>query len=187
MQKERVPPHSSPSLRLLRQKRIPEIFPLPSSPEAACAAFGRSGSHVSRKIAKNVNREHPLNGSLFDRRKSDVEDEIMRTSVHFIIISVASLVAIGVADFSLYPAEAQAQDMYGAIAYSSSTGRYGYSYDWGSRSEAEDYARSQCGRSDCAIKVWFKNACGALAVGQTRRTGLGLVKLAGSGRKCCIE
>jgi len=95
----------------------------------------------------------------------------MRTSVRLIIISVVSLVAIGVADFWLYPAEAQAQDMYGAIAYSSSTGRYGYSHDWGSRSEAEDYARSQCGRSDCAIKVWFKNACGALAVGQ--RGGLG--------------
>jgi hypothetical protein len=95
----------------------------------------------------------------------------MRASVRFIITSVVSFVAISTAASWLYPAEARAQDMYGAIAYSSSTGRYGYSYDGGSRSEAEDYARSKCGRGDCAIKVWFKNACGALAVG--RRGGAG--------------
>jgi hypothetical protein len=99
-----------------------------------------------------------------------MEDEIMRTSVRFTIISIVSLIAIGQAALWLFPTEAKA-DYYGAIAYSSSSGRYGYSHDWGSRAEAEDYARSQCGRSDCAIKVWFKNACGALAVG--RRGGLG--------------
>jgi hypothetical protein len=113
-----------------------------------------------------------LNGSLFDRQISDVEDEIMRASVRFIIISVVSFVAISTAASWLYPAEAQA-DLYGAIAYSSSTGRHGYSYDWGSRSEAEDYARSKCGSGDCAIKVWFKNACGALAVGRRGGTGWG--------------
>ena len=94
----------------------------------------------------------------------------MRASVRLTIISVVSFVAIVVAAFSLYPAEARA-DLYGAIAYSSSTGRYGHSYDFGSRSEAEDYARSKCGSGDCAIKVWFKNACGALAVGRRGGTG----------------
>jgi hypothetical protein len=60
-------------------------------------------------------------------------------------------------------AAAQAQDNYGAIAYSSSTGNWGYSYDYGSRAQAENSALRRCGRDDCEIKVWFKNSCGAMA------------------------
>ena len=96
----------------------------------------------------------------------------MRTSARFAIIGFLSLLAIGQAAFWLFPTEANA-DNYGAIAYSSSSGRYGYSYDWGSRADAENYARSQCGSTDCAVKVWFKNACGALAVGQNGGLGWG--------------
>jgi len=58
---------------------------------------------------------------------------------------------------------ALADDTYGAIAYSKSTGTYGYSYDYASRSEAEQAALSHCKRDDCEIKSWFKNSCGALA------------------------
>ena len=100
-----------------------------------------------------------------------MEDGAMRTTVRFTMFAVASIVAIGQIAVWLLPAEAQAWDNYGAIAYSSSTGRYGYSHDFGSRAEAENYAVSQCGMSDCAVKVWFRNACGALAVGQ--RGGMG--------------
>jgi hypothetical protein len=57
----------------------------------------------------------------------------------------------------------QADDNYGAIAYSESTGNWGYSYDYGSRAQAENSALGRCGRGDCEIKVWFKNSCGALA------------------------
>lgn len=119
-------------------------------------------------------------GHIFDKLRAwsaedptDMEDEIMRAPVRFTIFAVVSVVAIGQVALWLFPAVVQAQNNYGAIAYSSSTGRYGYSYDFGSRGEAEDYARSQCGRSDCVVKVWFKNACGALAVGQRGALGWG--------------
>ena len=60
-----------------------------------------------------------------------------------------------------------AQNNYGAIAYSPSTGAHGWSYDYGSRAAAEDVALSACRRhaGDCLIPIWFRNACGALAVG----------------------
>ena len=56
---------------------------------------------------------------------------------------------------------------YGAIAYSPSTKAYGWSYDYSSRSAAENEALSGCRKhaSDCIVPVWFRNACGALAIG----------------------
>ncbi len=61
---------------------------------------------------------------------------------------------------------AEARDYYGAIAYSPSTGAHGWSNDYGSRSGAESAALSNCRRhaSDCVVPIWFRNACGALAV-----------------------
>ena len=66
----------------------------------------------------------------------------------------------------------EAREHYGAIAYSPSTRAHGWSYDYGSRGEAERRARDQCNRhlddrqaEDCVVPVWFRNACGALAVG----------------------
>jgi serine/threonine-protein kinase len=62
---------------------------------------------------------------------------------------------------------AAAQDNYGAIAYSPSTGAHGWAYDYGSRAAAEQVALSNCGQhaDDCVVPIWFRNACGALAVG----------------------
>lgn len=59
-------------------------------------------------------------------------------------------------------ASANTGDQYGAIATSSS-GRWGYSYNFSSRSKAEAKALKECGDQDCRIQVWFKNACGAVA------------------------
>jgi len=59
----------------------------------------------------------------------------------------------------------EARNYYGAISYSPSTGAYGYSYDHYSKYNAERAARNQCARRDCVIPIWFKNACGALAIG----------------------
>lgn len=72
----------------------------------------------------------------------------------------------------LGPAHAWA-DMYGAIAYSSSSDRRGTSYNYRSRSQAESAALSECGSSDCEVKVWFSNACGALATGDDGSVGWG--------------
>lgn len=62
---------------------------------------------------------------------------------------------------------AAAQDYFGAIAYSPSTRAHGWTYDYGSRREAQNVALAECRRhaDDCVVAVWFRNACGALAVG----------------------
>jgi serine/threonine-protein kinase len=61
------------------------------------------------------------------------------------------------------------QEYYGAIAYSPSTRAYGWAYDYASRGGAKERALAQCQRhadaNDCVVPVWFRNACGALAIG----------------------
>lgn len=54
------------------------------------------------------------------------------------------------------------RDNYGAIATSKS-GVWGYGFDYPTREQAEQRALKECGKSDCQIQVWFKNACGAVA------------------------
>lgn len=64
-------------------------------------------------------------------------------------------------------AGAASADNFGAIAYSNTTGAYGYSYDHRSRGSAEVRAMSECrarGRG-CKVAIWFKNACGSVAAG----------------------
>ncbi|MBW4552007.1 MAG: DUF4189 domain-containing protein [Aphanocapsa sp. GSE-SYN-MK-11-07L] len=71
---------------------------------------------------------------------------------------------------------AQAQDRFGAISYSASDGADGYSYNYASRSAAEDRALSECrgyGGTDCQVLVWFRNACGAMAVSSSGAYGSG--------------
>lgn len=72
-------------------------------------------------------------------------------------------------------ATARAQDFYGAIAYSPSNGAYGYSYDYESRARAETEAVRSCAQhgSGCRVAIWFRNACGAIAVGQRGGYGTG--------------
>lgn len=58
-------------------------------------------------------------------------------------------------------------DEYGAIAYSSSTGRGGWSNNYATREAAENRALQECeshsGAGDCFIAVWVKNAWASLA------------------------
>jgi Domain of unknown function (DUF4189) len=70
---------------------------------------------------------------------------------------------------------AHARDYYGAIAYSPSTGAYGFSYDHYSQAEAENRAMAECRAraGDCQLPLWFRNACGALAVGSGGGWGTG--------------
>ena len=62
--------------------------------------------------------------------------------------------------------ETSAKNNYGAIAYSPSTHAIGWSYDYGSHAAAEDAALVNCRKqaNDC-VTHWFRDACGALAVG----------------------
>ena len=64
---------------------------------------------------------------------------------------------------------------FGAIAFSQDTGAWGYSYKYRSRSAAERRALNECrGKGyGCRIIVWFRDACGALAVGRANAYGWG--------------
>jgi serine/threonine-protein kinase len=61
-------------------------------------------------------------------------------------------------------------ERHGAIAYSMLKEVYGYSYAYGSSKAAGGAAVSNCrkqdqGATDCKVVVTFRNACGALALG----------------------
>ena len=56
-------------------------------------------------------------------------------------------------------------DTWGAIAYNTRTRALGWSYNFSSRRAAESYALRQC-RGSCRIATYFKNACGAIAIGR---------------------
>ena len=83
--------------------------------------------------------------------------------------------ALGGAVLLASVASASAQDYYGAIAYSQSTGSYGFSYDHPTRARAENGALSEClaRANDCTVALWFRNACGALAIGAGGGWGTG--------------
>lgn len=60
-----------------------------------------------------------------------------------------------------------AGESYGAIAYSRTTGAIGWGFDYPSREAAESGAVANCRQhaGDCAVATWFRDACGAIAVG----------------------
>lgn len=55
--------------------------------------------------------------------------------------------------------------IYGAIAYSPSTQKIGFSWRYPTQAEAEQTARQFCEADDCKIATWFGDNCGALATG----------------------
>jgi hypothetical protein len=84
----------------------------------------------------------------------------MRSKGAILVLALAAAVAgsaLGV----------RADDNFGAIAYSPSSGADGYSYDYATQAEAEERALAECNSrgEGCQSVLWFRNACGALAVG----------------------
>ena len=70
-----------------------------------------------------------------------------------------------VTSFPAAPTERfEMDEVYGAIAYSPSTGRFGSSWNSRSPEGAERQAMSMCNRSDCRVLMPLANNCGALAV-----------------------
>jgi serine/threonine-protein kinase len=59
-------------------------------------------------------------------------------------------------------------DTYAAIAYSKSTGSYGYAYNHGSRASAEAAAIKYCKADDASVVVWVHNGFCALAIGDDK-------------------
>lgn len=67
-----------------------------------------------------------------------------------------------------------ATEHYAAIAYSESTGRYGFAFGYGALAEAQETARTRCEAADAQLVCWAKNGwyC-ALAVGADGAFGYG--------------
>lgn len=84
------------------------------------------------------------------------------------------LAVLAIAFTTLTPALAVA-DSYGAIAFSPSTRADGWSNAFSIRADAERRALRECSARarDCRVAIWFKNGCGALAVGQNGGWGSG--------------
>jgi hypothetical protein len=81
----------------------------------------------------------------------------------FVIRAVAVAAAI-----MLMSGVASAQNKFGSIYFSQNDGARGWSTDYNSQNGAEDRAYNECvgaGGRDCVRATWFRNACGALAVG----------------------
>jgi hypothetical protein len=62
---------------------------------------------------------------------------------------------------------------YAAVAYSSSTGSYGYAWNYGTRGEAEQVALSRCTAADARIVGWVQGGWLALAIGENNAYGVG--------------
>ncbi len=75
----------------------------------------------------------------------------------------ASLAQVDSIDFSTYA----------AVAYSSSTGSYGYAWNYGTRGEAEQVALSRRTAADARIVGWAQGGWLALAIGENNAYGVG--------------
>lgn len=77
-------------------------------------------------------------------------------------ITIATIVlAFALADAAAAAARSK-RPLWGAIAYDSKSGAYGYAVDLASKRAAESEAFRRCG-SDCDVTRTFRNACGAVA------------------------
>jgi hypothetical protein len=85
------------------------------------------------------------------------------------------------------PASARADDTYAAIAYSESTGRYGYSYGYSTRAAAENRAISECNTDDAQILVWGRNAYVALALSDEGAYGWAWASSEGQAKRLALQ
>ena len=69
-----------------------------------------------------------------------------------------------------------AVDYFGSMAFCPKTGAVSWARNYTSQSEAEEAAVDECikqGGKSCRALVWFKNACGSIAIGERRGAGSG--------------
>lgn len=72
-------------------------------------------------------------------------------------------------------------DTYAAVAYSKSTGQYGYAWNYWSRAAAERTALSRCPATDARIVGWVKGGWLVLAKGDNNAYGVGWTYGEGAG------
>jgi uncharacterized protein DUF4189 len=82
-------------------------------------------------------------------------------------LAVAALLALAAFALDAGAARVGKRQLWGAIAYSSKTGSYGYTVDKRTKRDAETEAFRQCG-SNCDLIRTFRDACGAVAAKPNR-------------------
>ncbi len=90
--------------------------------------------------------------------------------------SLVVAAAMVIPTFSIGAIEAVAQS-YGAISRSPTTQDKGYSWNYRSRTAAENRAVIECesisGASDCEVLIWTRDACMSIAEGSNGAAGTG--------------
>jgi len=91
----------------------------------------------------------------------------MRVTTALAALLVAGLPAL---DSAPVMARSEPGHVYGAIAYSKSTGAFGFSYEFPNSEEANELALSKCSQNaqDCYVVISFSNLC-ASVVADSRR------------------
>jgi hypothetical protein len=79
-----------------------------------------------------------------------------------VLATVCALIAFVALATDAAAARSGKRQLWGAIAYSSKTGSYGYAVDRKTKRDAETEAFRQCG-SNCDLIRTFQDACGAVA------------------------
>lgn len=81
-----------------------------------------------------------------------------------------ALIAIGAAHPALAdrPTKAGRTGNHGALAYESTSGAFGYSFDFPTSRQAKEAALVQCANPKCIVMVNIKNACAAIVQGPKR-------------------
>lgn len=84
-----------------------------------------------------------------------------------ILAAILVLLALLIIALEASAARSGKRQLWGAIAYSSKTGSYGYAVDQRTKRDAETEAFRQCG-SNCDLIRTFRDACGAVAAKPNR-------------------
>lgn len=136
------------------------LAPIPGLPDFACDNF-RSALAMTDIAAVTLRRNNKARGWKMLRIGS-----VLKLSGFLFAFTISGIAAMN--DLA-----AQSGNLYGAIAFSQSTGAHGYSYDYESRRSAERRALRECRQhgGGCKVATWFRNACGALAVGNRQGWG----------------
>ena len=96
---------------------------------------------------------------------------LFRSAVHSAVVcALGAIVTVVVGGFA--QAVESNFDRHAAIAYSPSTGSYGYAYNHASRCEAERAALSYCTASDSRIVGWVCGGWVSLAIGENNGYGV---------------
>ena len=84
-----------------------------------------------------------------------------------ILTAILVLLALLIVALDAAAARHGSRQLWGAIAYSTKTGSYGYATDMKTKRDAETEAYRQCG-TNCDLIRTFRDACGAVAVKPNR-------------------